>query len=99
MHIYQTSKVKCNLRDSNLRDAAHIEITWMTKFTVWISVGKGFGVFSVHLNTTVCLTSCAFVFGLKKKSDFCVLVIIDASYFVAYHLFYEDFKGSVVFKA
>ena len=26
-HFYQTSKVKCNLRDSNLRDAAHIEST------------------------------------------------------------------------
>ena len=23
--------------------------------------------FSVHLNYTVCLTACAFVFGLKKK--------------------------------
>ena len=25
MHIFQAPKVKCNLRDSNLRDAAHIE--------------------------------------------------------------------------
>ena len=55
--------------------------------------------FSVQFNTTVCLTSCVFVFGLKKKSDLGLAVISDASYFVAYYLFYKDFKDIVVFKA
>ena len=54
--------------------------------------------FSVQFNTTVCLTSCVFVFGLKK-SNFGLAVISDASYFVAYYLFYKDFKDIVVFKA
>ena len=71
----------------------------MTKIAIWISVGKGFGVFSIHLNTAVCLTSCAFVFRLNKNQIFVSEVIIDASYFIAYYLFYEDFKDSVVFKA
>ena len=46
--------------------------------------------FSVHLNTTVCITSCAFVFGLKKTQQILgkYIVIIDA-FFVAYYLFYE----------
>ena len=42
--------------------------------------------------------TCVFVFGVKK-SDFGQAVISDTSYFVAYYLFYEDFKDSVVFKA
>ena len=55
--------------------------------------------FSIHYNTTVCLTSCVFVFRLKKiTTDFELAVISDATYFVTY-LVYEDFKDSVVFNA
>ena len=53
--------------------------------------------FSVHFNVSFCLTFCVFVFRLKK-SDLGYSVI-DASYLVAYYLFYEDFKDSVVLKA
>ena len=53
--------------------------------------------FSVHLNATVCLSSCAFVFGLKKNQILGKVLLL--MLLILYYLFYEDLKYSVVFKA
>ena len=51
--------------------------------------------FSVHFNTTVCLTSCVFAFGLQKKNLILGKIPVLLMLLILLHIifFYEDFMG------